>query len=90
MKTLTVRLEEELMSEIETISLLKDKSKSDFVREALIQQVENVKTEQKNIPQEVKIKTEFLLQILRCGEINEMNFKLITREVEKLWRMIKQ
>ena len=90
MKTLTVRLEEELMNKIEELSLLTDKSKSDFVREALIHQVENVKNEQKNIPVEVKIKVEFLRQILRCGEINEMNFKLITGEVEKLWRMIEQ
>lgn len=90
MKTLTVRLEEELMDKVEELSGLKDKSKSDFVREALIRQVENVQDEQKNIPEEVKTKIEFLLQILRCGEGNELNFKLITGEVEKLWRMVRQ
>ena len=93
MKTLTVRLEDELMNKIEELSALKDKSKSDFVREALIQQVDNVQVEQRNIPQEVKNKTEFLLQILSCGkfnEFNEMNFKLITGEVEKLWHMVRQ
>ena len=78
------------MNKIEELSALKDKSKSDFVREALIQQVDNVQVEQRNIPQEVKNKTEFLLQILSCGKFNEMNFKLITGEVEKLWQMVRQ
>lgn len=90
MKTLTVRLEEELMKKVEEKSAAHDKTKSDFVREALIRQIENVQAEQKNIPKAVTSKVEFLLQILRCGEGNELNFRLMNQEVEKLWRMVKQ
>ena len=89
MKIINARIEDKLMAQLERLSSLEKRSKSDILRQALIAYIEKSNIEYSTIPEEIISRVEFLYQIAQYGEFNSINWKLIGKELKDLCSVIR-
>lgn len=89
MKIINARIEDKLMAQLERLSSLEKRSKSDLLRQALIAYIEKSNIEYSTIPEEIISRVEFLYQIAQYGEFNLTNWELIGKELKELCSVIR-
>lgn len=89
MKIINARIEDKLMAQLERLSSLEKRSKSDILRQALIAYIEKSNIEYSTIPEEIISRVEFLYQIAQYGEFNLTNWELIGKELKELCSVIR-
>ena len=89
MKVINARIDDKLMVQLERLSSLKKRTKSDLLRQALIAYIEKSDIEYSTIPEEIISRVEFLYQIAQYGEFNSINWKLIGKELKDLCSVIR-
>lgn len=89
MKIINARIEDKLMAQLERLSSLEKRSKSDILRQALIAYIEKSNIEYSTIPEEIISRVEFLYQIAQYGEFNLTNWELIGKELKDLCSVIR-
>lgn len=89
MKIINARIDDKLMAQLERLSSLEKRSKSDLLRQALIAYIEKSNIEYSTIPEEIISRVEFLYQIAQYGEFNLTNWKLIREELKELCSIVK-
>lgn len=89
MKVINARIDDKLMVQLERLSSLKKRSKSDLLRQALIAYIEKSNIEYSTIPEEIISRVEFLYQIAQYGEFNLTNWELIGKELKELCSVIR-
>ena len=88
-KIINARIDDKLMAQLERLSSLEKRSKSDLLRQALIAYIEKSNIEYSTIPEEIISRVEFLYQIAQYGEFNLTNWKLIREELKELCSIVK-
>lgn len=89
MKVINARIDDKLMAQLERLSSLEKRSKSDLLRQALIAYIEKSNIEYSTIPEEIISRVEFLYQIAQYGEFNLTNWELIGKELKELCSVIR-
>lgn len=89
MKVINARIDDKLMAQLERLSSLEKRSKSDLLRQALIAYIKKSNAEYSTIPEEIISRVEFLYQIAQYGEFNSINWKLIGKELKDLCSVIR-
>ena len=84
MKIINARIDDELMAQLERLSSLEKRSKSDLLRQALVAYMKKSDTEYSTIPEEIIARVEFLHQIVQYGELNLTNWEFIKKELNEL------
>ncbi len=88
MKMLNVRIEDNLMTQLEQLSSLEKVTKSELVRKSLMAYIAKSAVEYEKIPKEIIFRLDFLNQIANYGDCNLDNWKLIGEEVKELCSMV--
>ena len=89
MKIINARIDDKLMAQLERLSSLEKRSKSDLLRQALIAYIKKSNAEYSTIPEEIISRVEFLYQIAQYGEFNLTNWELIGKELKELCSVIR-
>lgn len=89
MKVINARIDDKLIAQLERLSSLEKRSKSDLLRQALIAYIKKSNAEYSTIPEEIISRVEFLYQIAQYGEFNSINWKLIGKELKDLCSVIR-
>ena len=89
MKVINARIDDKLMVQLERLSSLKKRTKSDLLRQALIAYIEKSDIEYSTIPEEIISRVEFLYQIAQYGEFNLTNWEFIKEELKALCTITK-
>ena len=89
MKVINARIDDKLMAQLERLSSLEKRSKSDLLRQALIAYIKKSNAEYSTITEEIISRVEFLYQIAQYGEFNSINWKLIGKELKDLCSVIR-
>ena len=84
MKIINARIDDKLMAQLERLSSLEKRSKSDLLRQALIAYIKKSNAEYSTIPEEIISRVEFLYQIAQYGEFNLTNWEFIKEELKAL------
>ena len=88
MKMLNARLEDKLMEQLEGQAVLEKRSKSDLIRQALVEYLDKSVKEYKSIPNEMLVRLEYLNQITQYGDSNRQNWELLREEVKSLCHLV--
>lgn len=84
MKIINARIDDEIMAQLERLSSLEKRSKSDLLRQALIAYIKKSDTEYSAIPEEIVTRLDFLCQIIQYGEFNLTNWEFLKEELKEL------
>ena len=84
MPTISVKLDEGLLAQVDLLSQKKQLTRSESIRRALTAYITDNQLQYKGLPPELKEKMEFLFMLTLNGTPDK-DWELIQQEVESLW-----
>lgn len=84
MPTITVKLDDELLTQVDTLACKKGTNRSEMIRQALSEHISGVHSQYDGIPQEIKDKVAFIRLLVLDGTPDK-DWELVQREVSNLW-----
>jgi len=84
MTPISLKLEDELLAQVDSLASKKEVSRSEAIREALAEYVAGAQAQYTGIPQELKDKVEFINLLVLEG-VPDKDWALVQKEVSSLW-----
>lgn len=86
MVTVTVKVDEALLGELDSLAQKKELTRSAAMRQALVEYTAGAQAQYGSIPQDVRAKIDFLEFLVTEGEPDDFDF--VKREVAALWMSV--
>ena len=84
MTTVTVKLDDALLAQVDSLARKREDSRSGTIRQAVSEYISGVHSQYDGIPQEIKDKVTFI-RLLVLNGTPDKDWDLVQREVSNLW-----